>query len=161
MRYIRRGGKKAKQVRFGLVMTFYRLLFFRCDHLSNQSFSKHDCSRYSYSRCGCQTWRSCSPDVTVFQTWLFSRRSCSLDVAVLQTQLFSRHSCSPDMVFVVALHVAILQTWLFSRRSCSLDMVLLFGAAKRTSYFGPIGHLIILQTWLSSRHNQDPLTIVS
>ena len=181
-------------------MTFCRLLFFKYDHLSDQLFSRYNCFRYGYSRYNCQMWCSCSPDITVLQIWLFSRRSCQLfsssyspvavlqkqlpstqlfsrcgcpldvavlqtwlpsrrsyspDVAALQTQLFSRRGCSPD-VAVSCSPVAVLQKWLpsmwlFSRCSCSLDIVLLFGAAKRTSYFRLIGYLIILQTQLFSR----------
>ena len=120
MRYIRRSGKKAKQVRFRLVVTFYRLLFFRYNCLLDQLFFKYNCSRYGYSRCGCQMWRSCSPDVTIFQTWLFSRRGCSLDVAVLQW-LFSRYGCFP----VAVLQTQLPSTQLFSRHSCSLDVAVL------------------------------------
>ena len=135
IRYIRRSRKKVKQIKFKLVITFYRLLF-----------SRYNCSRYNYSRYSCQIWRSCSLDVTILQTQLLSKHSYSPDMTILQiqlpsTQLFSRCGCP--------LH------------SYSLNVGLLFSAAKRTGYFRPIRHLIILQTWLFSRRNQDFLIIVS
>lgn len=40
MRYIKRSKKKAKQVRLKLVMTFYKLLFFKYNRSSNQLLFK-------------------------------------------------------------------------------------------------------------------------
>ena len=148
-------------------MTFYRLLFSRYNHLSDQLFSRHNYSRHSYSRCGYQTWRFYSLDVTVLQTQLFSKHSywlfssgyspevAALYIAVLQTWLPSRRGYSLDM--------AALQTQLFSRRSYPLDVAILqtqlfsrYGCQLFSSSCSPevvTLHVAILQTQLFSRHS--------